>query len=341
MKVGMMKSIVCLEPGVLKAQEVAKPVEKAGYVVVKIKRIGVCGTDIHAFSGNQPFFQYPRVLGHELSGVIDSVGEGVTLEVGQEVYIIPYLSCGKCIACRQGKENCCSNIQVLGVHIDGGMCEYLQVPANYVVKTDNMPLDQLAVVECLAIGAHAVRRANIEAGSDVLVVGAGPIGMGILQFAKALGARVIVMDMNPDRLAFCRDELGVDETVLASSNPTESLAELTNGDFPLTVFDATGNPKAMEAGFQWVAHGGNYVLVSVVKADLSFSDPEFHKREMTLLGSRNATKQDFEHVVACLRDGSVKVTSMITHRGNLLDLPTLLPEWSKPENGVIKALIEV
>jgi len=325
----------------MEVRDVDRPQDQAGQVVVKIKRIGVCGTDIHAFGGNQPFFQYPRVLGHELSGVIDSIGEGVDLEIGQEVYIVPYMSCGQCIACRNEKTNCCSNIQVLGVHVDGGMCEYLQVPAEYVVKTDGIPLDQLAVVECLAIGAHAVRRAEIKANTDVLVVGAGPIGMGIAQFAKEKGARVIVMDMNQERLDFCKNTLKVDDVVLAGEGATDSLAELTNNEFVLTVFDATGNPKAMEAGFRWVAHGGRYVLVSVVKSDISFSDPEFHKREMTLMGSRNATHEDFAHVVACLRSGSVMAESMITHRGSLLDLPSLLPEWSKSENGVIKALIEV
>jgi len=337
----MMKSVVCSEPGSLLVQDVARPVDKPGQVIVKIKRIGICGTDIHAFSGNQPFFQYPRVLGHELSGEIESVGAGVELSAGQDVYIVPYMSCGDCIACRRGKTNCCTDIQVLGVHVDGGMCEYLQVPEQYVISTKGMDLDQLAVVECLAIGAHAVRRANLAVGSTVLVVGAGPIGMGILQFAKVAGATVFVMDMNPERLAFCRDELGADQIIQAGSSAREQIDTLTNGDFIDTVFDATGNPKAMEAGFQLVAHGGNYVLVSVVKGDISFADPEFHKREMTLMGSRNATRADFEQVVSCLENGSVKVNAMITHRGALLELPQLLASWSKAESGVIKAVVEV
>lgn len=336
-----MKSVVCTQPGIMEIQEVAKPVDLPGHVVVKIKRIGICGTDIHAFAGKQPFFQYPRVLGHELSGVIDSVGEGVDLKIGQDVYLIPYMACGKCIACRRGRTNCCTDMQVLGVHVDGGMCEYLQVPQEYVVTTNGMTFDQLAVVECLAIGAHAVRRANIEKNTDVLVVGAGPIGMGILQFAKVAGARVFVMDVDKNRLEFCRDELGADEIIQAGDGATEELSRLTNGEFPVTVFDATGNPKAMEAGFQWVAHSGSYVFVSVVKTEIKFSDPEFHKREMTLLGSRNATRLDFEHVVDCLNNNQVSVTPMITHRGKLTDLPDLLPEWSKSESGVIKAVVEV
>lgn len=336
-----MKSVFCIQPGVMEIHDIPRPEDKAGHVIIKIKHIGVCGTDIHAFAGQQPYFQYPRVLGHELSGLIDSVGDGVDMVIGQPVYVIPYLACGQCVACRHGKPNCCTDIQVIGVHVDGGMCEYLQVPVEYVVETNDMPLDQMAVVECLAIGAHAVRRSELQANSNVLVVGAGPIGMGIAQFAKERGARVIMMDTNKERLDFCKSDLHVDDIVIAGAEATERLAELTDGEFLMSVFDATGNPKAMEACFQWVAHGGKLILVSVVKANIQFADPEFHKREMSIIGSRNATKEDFEHVIKCLRDKRVVASSMITHRGGLLDLPVLLPLWSKRETGVIKALIEV
>jgi len=337
----MMKSVVCMEPGKLEMRQTPKPEVQPGQVLVKIRRIGICGTDIHAYAGNQPFFEYPRVLGHELGGTIEAVGEGVSLQTGEAVYVIPYIACGHCIACRRSKTNCCTDMQVLGVHVDGGMCEYLQVPAQQVVSCAALELDQLALVECLAIGAHAVRRAAIRAGSTVLVVGAGPIGMGVMQFAQAEGARVIMMDTNPERLAFCKDQLGADEVVLAGEDAAEELARLTANEFAETVFDATGSPAAMAAGFNWVAHGGNYIFVSVVKADVSFFDPDFHKREMSLLGSRNATYEDFEHVVACLSDGRVKAAPMITHRGTLDTLVELLPQWSQPGSGVIKAVVEI
>jgi 2-desacetyl-2-hydroxyethyl bacteriochlorophyllide A dehydrogenase len=336
-----MKSVVCIKPGTLDVQDVSRPVDKPGHVIIAIKRIGICGTDIHAYGGNQPYFNYPRVLGHELAGVIESVGDGVEIEIGRSVYVIPYMACGSCIACRRGRTNCCTDMQVLGVHIDGGMCEYLQVPQEYVVATEGLPHEELAVVECLAIGAHAVRRAQIETGTDILVVGAGPIGMGIAQFAKAAGARVIVMDVNPERLAFCKETLGVDATVEAGEGAPEEIARLTNNESAVTVFDATGNPRAMESGFSFVAHGGSYVLVSVVKSDLTFSDPEFHKREMTLLGSRNATREDFQQVFSSLLSGKVTAQSMITHRGALADLPELMSQWSQPGSGVIKAVVEV
>ncbi|TGG93410.1 zinc-binding alcohol dehydrogenase family protein [Natronospirillum operosum] len=337
-----MKRVVCKRPGEMALETAEKPSPGKSEVLVGIKRIGLCGTDIHAYSGNQPYFKYPRVLGHELAGVVESVGEGVTaVEPGTTVYVMPYIECGECIACRKGRTNCCTNMSVLGVHKDGGMCEYLSVPQSHVIKAEGLDLDQLALVECMAIGAHAVRRADVQPGTTVAVVGAGPIGMGIVQFAKARGARVIVVDMNQDRLKFCQKTLGAAATIPGDSDVAAELDKLTNGDFPEVVFEATGNPKAMMAGFKWTAHAGKYVLVSVVNADITFNDPEFHKRELSLLGSRNATTEDFEHVVRCLQDGVILSTEMVTHRCNLDELPQTMPGWIQPTSGIIKAIVEV
>ncbi|MER2490798.1 zinc-binding alcohol dehydrogenase family protein [Catenovulum sediminis] len=336
-----MRTIVCVEPGVLEKHELDKPVPKAGEVVVKIKSIGICGTDIHAFGGNQPFFSYPRVLGHELSGIIESVGEGSQLPVGQSVYIIPYLSCGECIACRNGKPNCCTDINVLGVHRDGGMCEYLCVPETAVVKSEGLDFNDLAVIECLAIGAHAVRRANISEQDTVLVLGAGPIGIGALQFAQVAGAKVLISDVKEDKLKFCQEKYNVAGTVNALGDVEAQLAELTQGEFPTVIIDCTGNVSAMKAAFTQLAHGGTIVFVSVVKGEISFTDTEFHKRETTLLGSRNATLQDFEHVVACLKSGQVSSQALVTHTAKFSDLIESFQTWVKPESGVIKAVVEM
>ncbi len=337
----MMKSIVCQRPGELEFTQTKKPVPLAGEVLLKIRCIGVCGTDIHAYGGNQPFFSYPRVLGHELAGEIIELGEGVDLPLGSSAYVIPYLECGQCVACKAGKTNCCTNIEVIGVHRDGGMCEYLTVPDDHVVVTKGVSFEELAIVECLAIGAHAVRRAGIDENDNVMVLGAGPIGLGAAQFAKVAGARTFIADVNEDRLAFCDKEFNFDAQVNCKLNVQEQLSELTNGDMPTVIIDATGNPKAMESTIGWLAHGGRIVFVSVVKADISFNDPEFHKRETTLMGSRNATKEDFEHVVACMRNGKVKSGNMVTHRTSFNDFTKVFPEWVKPESGVVKAIIEV
>ncbi len=336
-----MLTITCETPGRLITETREKPTRAEGEVLVRVRRIGVCGTDLHIFSGNQPYLAYPRVMGHELAGTVEEAPEGSTLSTGDAVYIIPYLSCGECHACRKGKTNCCSRIQVLGVHRDGGMTEYLSLPERFVCKAEGISLDQAAMVEFLAIGAHAVRRGAVENGQAVLVVGAGPIGIAVAIFARLRGARVIMLDTREDRLAFARANLGVAETVKAGEGDRERLSELTSGDFFDVVFDATGSPKAMERGFSLVGHGGAYVLVSIVASDISFNDPEFHKRETTLLGSRNATPEDFETVVAALRAGDVPSDALLTHGMALSEVPERFAGLLDPAAGVIKAMVRI
>lgn len=336
-----MRSIVCVEPGVLESVSTKIPEPKAGEVLVKIKAIGICGTDIHAYGGNQPYFEYPRILGHELSGVIEKTGINTSIKTGVSVYVIPYLHCGNCIACRKGKTNCCTNINVLGVHKDGGMQDYICVPESAVVETEGLPYNEMAVIECLAIGAHGVRRAEISPEDTVLVLGAGPIGMGAVQFSKVKGARVFISDIKQDKLKFCQDEYNVDAIIDAKGDVTSQLSDLTGGEFPTVIIDCTGNVKAMESAFYNLAHGGKIVFVSVIKAPVTFDDPEFHKRETTLLGSRNATLEDFEYVVTCLKNGSVKTSNFVTHTTKFDTFIDDFSEWVKEDSGVIKAVIEM
>lgn len=336
-----MKSVVCAAPGELRLGRVPIPTAGEGEVLLRVRRIGVCGTDMHIFRGTQPFLQYPRVMGHELSGEIVTAPAGSNLAAGDQVFVMPYLSCGECVACRKGKTNCCTRIQVLGVHRDGGMAEYLAIPAQFVLKTEGISLDDAAMLEFLAIGMHAVRRAAVAAGQRVLVVGAGPIGVAVALFAKLRGAEVTVLDARADRLAFCNEALQVAHVVTVGEGDREALQGITDGDFFDAVFDATGNIKAMERGLDFVAHGGTYVLVSIVPERISFSDPEFHKRETTLLGSRNATVDDFREVLAAMKAGLVPTRAMNTHRTTLDEFVDVLPQWMDPASGVIKAIVEV
>ncbi len=338
-----MQTITCVTPNTFEISDQPQPESRQGEAVVRVRRIGICGTDIHAFAGNQPFFSYPRILGHELGGEITEIGDNkFGLAKGDQVAVIPYLECGRCIACRNGRTNCCCEMNVIGVHSDGGMREYLNVPADHLIKNTSLSMDQLAMVECFAIGAHAVRRAQITPGEKVLVIGAGPIGLGLMQLAKISGADLIVMDIDEERLAFCRDKLNVQHTVhIGSDEPKVRLAQLTDGDFPTVIFDCTGNPKSMMDGFKYLSHGGRYVLVSLVMADITFNDPEFHKRETTLLSSRNATRDDFLWVMKCMEEDQLHVDSMITHRCSFLQVPERLKEFSLPGSGTIKAMVEV
>ncbi len=337
-----MKAAICKAPDDMKIEDAEMPAAASQEALIRIRRMGVCGTDLHAYRGRQPFFTYPRILGHELAGEIASVPEGKTdFTEGDPVVVVPYLECGRCIACRAGRTNCCIRLNVLGVHSDGGMQEYLAVPADHLISAEGLTWDQTALVECLSIGAHAVRRAAIDSGEAVLVIGAGPIGLGILQMAQVAGARVIAMDISDSRLEFCRTRLGIEHTVTPGEDASDPISEMTGGDFPTVVFDATGNAASMKSALDHLAHTGRLVYVGLVKGDISINDPEFHRRETTILSSRNATKEDFAHVIACLRSGAVATSGFVTHRTSLEDAPQHFDGWTRPESEVIKAMVDI
>jgi 2-desacetyl-2-hydroxyethyl bacteriochlorophyllide A dehydrogenase len=337
-----MTSLVCSTPGTFEYKECARPVLTRGNAIIKIKRIGICGTDYHAFRGTQPFFTYPRILGHELSGELIAADDAEGFIAGEAVTFIPYINCETCIACKSGKPNCCVNLKVYGVHTDGGMAEYLSVPSRLLVHGEGLSYDELALVEPLAIGAHGVRRAGIAHNEYVLVIGAGPIGLGAMVFAMDAGARVIAMDNNAQRLEFCRSKLGIIYTVNGSNeHPGEKIAAITGGDMPAVIIDATGNQNAINAAFQYMAHGGRFVLIGLQKGDISFSHPEFHKREATLMSSRNATQADFEHVISLMKKGVIDPMAFITHRTDFKSLETDFENWLDPKLGVIKAMASI
>jgi len=336
-----MKTLVCTCPGQFESTQTDFPLQKAGHSILQIKRIGICGTDLHAFEGTQPYFTYPRILGHELAAEIVQT-DASDLQIGEKVTVIPYLHCGTCVACKQGKTNCCSSLHVLGVHMDGGMREYISVPNEYVVKGNGLSLDELALVEPLAIGAHGVRRAQIQENEFVLVIGAGPIGLGVIEFAKIAGGQVIVMDVNELRLQFSRQQLGVIHTINPSQEDAfQRLQEITKMQMPTVVIDATGNLHAINNALQYLAHSGRYILVGLQKEAFSFSHPEFHKREATLMSSRNATISDFEWVMDCLQHKKINPATYITHRITFDQVADQFDTLLVPTNGVIKAMVEL
>lgn len=338
-----MKSIVLRQPGEFRAEAMPEPGSPgAGEVLVQVRRIGICGTDLHAFRGRQPFFSYPRILGHELGVEVLAVGANVTsLRVGDRCALEPYLECARCVACRRGKTNCCTSLCVLGVHADGGMRERLLVPSVKLHRSDVLTLDQLALVETLGIGAHAVARGAPEVGESVLVVGVGPIGLAVVQFAIEAQARVTVLDSNPRRLEFCRRQFGVEQTLDGSRPVPAALEELLGGDLPTLVFDATGNPQAMAASFQLVAHGGKLVFVGLFQGDVTFHDPDFHRRELTLLASRNSTRRDFQRILGLMESGRIDTTPWITHRCEFEAMIEQFPRWLEPESNVVKVMVEL
>ena len=333
-----MNSLVCAHPGKFEYKETERPVLTPGNAIIKIRRIGICGTDLHAFRGTQPYFNYPRVLGHELSGDLVEVDDAPEFTIGERVTFIPYINCQQCIACRSGKPNCCVNINVCVVHIDGGMAEYYSIPSRLLVHGEGLSYDELALIEPLAIGAHGIRRAGVVPGEFVLVIGAGPIGLGTMEFARIAGAQVIAMDINDNRLAFCKEKLGIHYTVNALEDAKEQISKITGGDMPTVVIDATGSQKAINSALQFMAHTARLVLIGLQKEEISFSHPEFHKREATLMSSRNATREDFEHVIDSVKKGLINPLSYITHRTDFNTLSVEFQSWLDPASNVIKAV---
>lgn len=337
-----MKVITLASPGRFILGEAPPPeAPGCGEAMVRVHRVGVCGTDIHAYRGKMPYLVYPRILGHELGVEVIAVGEGVTnVRVGDRCAVEPYLNCGRCIACRVGRTNCCVELQVLGVHTDGGMRERIIVPAHKLHPANDLSYEQLALVETLGIGAHAVERSQLQPDEWALVIGAGPIGLTIVQFAQLITDKIIVLDVNPLRLDFASEHFQIAHALRADDDPLPKIEAITNGDLPMVVFDATGNAESMMTAFRYVAHGGRLVFAGLINADITFSDPLFHRREITLLATRNSTARDFQRILRLIREGRVDTRHWVTHRAPAETMIETFEDWLRPENGVIKAMAE-
>ncbi len=342
-----MHAVVLEQPGRLCPLDLADAAPpRPGEALVRIRRVGICGTDLRAFKGIQPYFSYPRILGHELSGVIEQVepDNPFGLRPGDRCAIEPYLHCGDCAACRRGRTNCCERLQVLGVHADGGMREFLPVPLAKLHKSAQLSFDQLALVEMLSIGAHAARRASLQPDDRALILGAGPIGLATLVFARLAGLDPLVMDVDPARLDFCRQALAARtlriDSPPAAGSPPAGLREACGGELPTIVFDCTGNPQSMRGAFDDVAHGGRLVFVGLTLESISFQDPLFHAREISLLASRNATAEDFRQVLLALESGRLRPELWITHRATHRAVAEEFPRWIAGGPNFRKALVE-
>jgi 2-desacetyl-2-hydroxyethyl bacteriochlorophyllide A dehydrogenase len=334
-----LKAVCCTRPGLIEMVDRPPPVPAPGEVLIDVRFVGICGTDYHIFEGSHPYIAYPLVLGHELCGVVNATQNASRFRPGDPVVINPYLACGACLSCRAGKTNCCETLQVMGIHSDGGMCPQIAVPEQNIIATGGLSLRDAAMVEYLAIGAHAVRRTALEPGANVLVVGAGPIGLATAIFARIAGAEVTVMDIEPEKLAAARG-MGIERTIRPQSAASGEPASNVSSEFA-AVFDATGNIGAMNASIFYVRHGGSYTLVGVISGDLVFPDAHVHRRELTIRASRNATRVDFDLVIASIKAGKVPTSQLVTHQCTLDEVPVLLARWAGERAAVIKAIIEV
>jgi len=317
----------------------------AGDALVRVHRVGICGTDISGYLGKMPFFSYPRIPGHELGVEVVAVGAGITdVQPGDRCSVEPYINCQNCSSCRRGHTNCCENHQTLGVHCDGGLRPEFIVPARKLHISRKLSFEQLALVETLGIGCHAINRANPQSTESVLVIGAGPIGLSVIEFAKLSGAKTIVMDLNQQRLDFCAKVMGISATVLATGDGSEEeriRQQTHDGSWPTVVVDATGSPKSMSHALNYVGFAGRLVYVGITPEPIMIPDPLLHRREITLLASRNALTADFKRIIQLIEDGRLDTAPWITHRSAFDELPDVFPKYVQPDSGVIKAMVVV
>ena len=298
--------------------------------LVGIRAIGICGTDFSGYLGKMPFIEFPRILGHELGVEVLAVGEGVEhLQVGDRCSVEPYLNCGSCHACLRGSTNCCETLRVLGVHCDGGMRERMVLPAHKLHPCNALDFEQLALVETLAIGCHAVNRALVGAADDVLIIGAGPIGLTVLEFARAAGAEVTMLELNAARRDFVEKNYAGVRAVGAL--PDDAAFQI--------VFDATGHAGSMAGTLRFARFTGRIVYVGITKEPVMIDDPLFHRRELTLFASRNAVAADFPRILMMIQTGQIDTRPWISHRCEFRELPEQMDGWLLPEARVIKAVV--
>lgn len=340
-----MKAIQLTEPKRFEHVEIDDPGQPGlGQALVRTHRMGICGTDISGYLGKMPFFSYPRIPGHELGVEVLAVGEGVTnVSAGDRCSVEPYMNCGECYPCRKGSTNCCEKLDVIGVMVDGGLCEQFLIRADKLHSSEKLSMEQLALVETLAIGCHANDRGNPQTEDHALIIGAGPIGLATLEFARLTGATITVMDMNEERLEFCRKTYGIEHTIHFKGDGSElsRANEITGGDRYSVVTDATGSNKSMAAALSYVASTGSLVYVGITTQDVSFLHPQLHKPEITLKASRNALPADFGRIIGLIEEGTINTDPWITHRTSFDTVVEDFEQLTLPETGVIKAVIDV
>jgi alcohol dehydrogenase len=340
-----MKAIQLESPRTFRQLEIAEPNSPGpSEALVRTHRMGVCGTDTSAYLGKFPLFSYPRIPGHELGVEVLEVGSEVrNVRPGDRCSIEPYMNNVHSFASRRGSGNCCQDLQVLGVHTDGGLRERFVLRADKLHVSKKLSFENLALVETLAIGCHAVNRAQPASGEQLLIIGTGPIGLSVLEFARLAGANITVMDLNGERLTFCRKTYGLSNTVLYKDldSALGQMREITRGELYPTVLDATGSAPSMNQALQYVAHAGTLVYVGITPQDIVFPDKLLHSREMTLKASRNALPDDFRRIIRLIEEGQIDTRRWITHRTKFENVIDVFESYTKPETGVIKAMIEV
>jgi len=337
-----MKALVIEEPGKVAVVDRDRPKAIDGEVLVKLAYVGFCGSDLNTFLGKNPMVQYPRVPGHEISGVIDEIGTGVPdgLVAGDPVTVVPYTHCGTCPSCKRGRSHACQFNQTLGVQRDGAMQEYIAVPWQKVLKAPGLNGLQLAMVEPLTVGFHAIERGEVTDSDVVMVLGCGMIGAGAIVGATVKGATVIAVDIDDHKLTLAKD-LGAHHTINSMKSDLHGeLVKLTGGDGPDMVVEAAGNPITYRTAVEEVAFSGRVVCIGYAKDEVSFATKLFVQKEMDILGSRNATPEDFSAVISYLESSNFPLDQMINETVKPEDAADAIQSWADDPGKVMKILME-
>ncbi|MEM7783322.1 MAG: zinc-binding alcohol dehydrogenase family protein [Planctomycetota bacterium] len=337
-----MKAIEISEPGKICLSEREVPSPGKDEVLLQVNRVGYCGSDLAAFKGLNPLVTYPRVPGHEIGATIKELGDGVTQwSVGQQVLVIPYLGCDKCSACLKGRSNCCMHNKTLGVQTDGMLCELAVAPQNKLIAADNLSLEELAIVEPLTVGFHAVRRADVDETDVVAVIGCGAIGLGAIAGANYKNAKVIAIDIE-DSKAEVAKACGADHFVNSRTEDVSSrLKELTGGHGPDAIIEAVGHPLTYTMAVNEVCFAGRVVYIGWAKAPIEYETKFFVLKELDIRGSRNALPDDFHEVIKMLGEGKFPLDKVITKTVSMNEAPAAMDQWADDPSVITKIQIDL
>jgi 2-desacetyl-2-hydroxyethyl bacteriochlorophyllide A dehydrogenase len=337
-----MQSIQITKPGEINIQETSIPEINAEELLIKIKYVGFCGSDLSSYLGRNPMVNYPVIPGHEVAGTIEKTGKAVPdhLSAGQTVTVIPYTSCGECPSCRNGRSNACQFNQTLGVQRNGAMTEYIAIPWQKALVTQKLSMKELALTEPLTVGFHAASRGRITANDTVCVLGCGIIGIGAIIRSVDIGANVIAVDVDDSKLRLA-EKLGAKFTINSvNENLDQRLKELTNHEGPDVIIEAAGQPSTYLAAIESVAFTGRVVCIGYAKEDIAFATKLFVQKEIDIMGSRNANSEDFIQVMEYLAKGKLQVEDLISMIVKPEKSWEAMKIWASNPGKIFKILVE-
>ncbi|MCP4262173.1 MAG: zinc-binding alcohol dehydrogenase family protein [Planctomycetes bacterium] len=338
-----MKALFLTEPGKTEIREIDRPTVKDGEVLLKVCRVGFCGGDLNGFRGLFELQEYPVVLGHELGAIIEEMGASVpdSFRVGMKVTVYPYLNCGTCTSCKKGRPNACQDNKTMGVRRPGAMTRYITVPWQVLIPSEHLSVQELALVEPLTVGFHAVNRARIMAGEKVAVIGCGIVGMGAVAASVSREAEVIAVDIDDSKMGIAR-KAGVAHTInTKKADLHESLSEITKGEGPDVIIEAVGNPQTYRAAVDEVAYTGRVVYIGYAKKSVEYETGMFVRKEIEIFGSRNCEKDvDFPAAISYLEKGKFPVDDVISRVVTLDEAGIALAEWSENPGPITKILVD-